>query len=57
MILACARVVAGRTQIPETYADPRYVGKAGVMPAKGGRIDLSDELIRLGVDYLVSQGH
>jgi len=145
MILAFARVVAGRTQVPETYADPKYVetvaertspfvrvavagkdnsalkieapaqamtitmtvpkdgpalydavcktchatglvgspklgdhgawapriakgkallydhaikgfkGNAGVMPAKGGRIDLSDELIRQGVDFLVSK--
>ncbi len=147
MILAFARVVAGRTQIPDTYADPKYVdavadrtapfvhvavagkdnsalkieapahsetialavpadgpalydavcktchatglvgspklgdhaawapriaqgkatlydhalkgftGEAGVMPAKGGRTDLSDDLIRQGVDYLVSKGH
>jgi cytochrome c5 len=146
MILAFARVVAGRTQIPETYADPKYVdavadrtapfvhvavagkdnsalkieapaqletialavpadgpalydavcktchatglvgspklgdhtawapriaqgkamlyehalkgyaGKVGVMPAKGGRTDLSDELVKQGVDYLVSKG-
>jgi cytochrome c5 len=145
LILAFARVVAGRTQVPETYADPKYVetvaertspfvrvavagkdnsalkivapaqsetivlavpvdgaalydavcktchatglvgspkmgdhaawapriangksalydhaikgyqGKAGVMPAKGGRTDLPDDLIRLGVDFLVSK--
>ncbi len=30
-----------------------YNGKAGVMPAKGGRADLSDDLIKAGVDHLV----
>lgn len=31
-----------------------YTGKTGVMPAKGGRTDLSDDLIKKGVDYLTS---
>jgi cytochrome c5 len=31
-----------------------YSGKAGVMPAKGGRTDLPDDLIKQGVDYMVS---
>ncbi len=30
-----------------------FNGKAGVMPAKGGRMDLTDELIKAGVDHLV----
>jgi cytochrome c5 len=30
-----------------------YQGKAGVMPAKGGRADLPDALVRETVDYLV----
>jgi cytochrome c5 len=29
-------------------------GKAGVMPPKGGRTDLPDDLIKQGVDYMVS---
>lgn len=33
-----------------------FAGKVGVMPAKGGRTDLSDELIKSGVDYMVSKG-
>jgi cytochrome c5 len=34
-----------------------FTGEAGVMPAKGGRTDLDDNLIRAGVDYMVSQSH
>ena len=32
-----------------------FSGKAGVMPAKGGRADLSDELVRAAVDHMVAQ--
>lgn len=36
------------------HAVEGYTGPAGVMPAKGGRIDLSDDLIRAGVDHMVT---
>lgn len=32
-----------------------YTGQAGVMPAKGGRADLSDELVQAAVDHMVAQ--
>ena len=35
------------------HAIEGYQGAAGVMPPKGGRVDLSDDLIRLGVDYMI----
>ena len=32
-----------------------FQGSAGVMPPKGGRVDLTDDLIRQGVDYMVER--
>jgi cytochrome c5 len=36
------------------HAIEGYTGKGGVMPAKGGRIDASDDAIKAAVDYMVS---
>jgi cytochrome c5 len=34
-----------------------FQGKTGLMPPKGGRVDLADDLIRQGVDYMVERSH
>lgn len=37
----------------ETHALEGYQGAAGFMPAKGGRLDLSDDVIKAAVEHLV----
>ncbi len=49
-----ARIAQGNETLYR-HAIEGYTGEAGVMPAKGGRADLSDELIIAGVDYLVGK--
>jgi cytochrome c5 len=38
-----------------SHAVNGFQGKTGVMPPKGGRMDLSDEDIRAAVSYMVGQ--
>jgi cytochrome c5 len=38
------------------HAVQGYQGKAGYMPPKGGRTDLSDQSVMNGVDYIVAAG-
>jgi cytochrome c5 len=47
------RLAQGKATLYE-HALKGYTGKAGVMPPKGARTDLSDDLIKRGVDYLAS---
>jgi cytochrome c5 len=47
------RLAQGKATLYE-HALKGYTGKAGVMPAKGARTDLSDDLVKQGVDYLAS---
>jgi len=47
------RIAEGKPTLYQ-HALNGYTGKTGVMPAKGGRTDLPDELIKQGVDYMVS---
>jgi cytochrome c5 len=42
------RVAQGKATLYE-HAIKGYTGKAGAMPAKGGRTDLDDELIKAGI--------
>jgi len=47
------RIAQGKATLYQ-HALQGYTGKAGAMPAKGGRTDLPDDLIKQGVDYMVS---
>ncbi len=49
-----ARVAQGMETL-YTHAIEGYTGDAGVMPAKGGRADLTDDHVRISVDYMVEQ--
>jgi cytochrome c5 len=47
------RVAKGKPTLYE-HAVKGYTGTAGIMPAKGGRTDLSDELIEAAVDHMIT---
>ncbi len=47
------RIAQGEATLHE-HALKGYQGKAGLMPAKGGRVDLADESIVNAVDYMVN---
>ena len=47
------RIAKGKPTLYD-HALHGFTGTTGVMPAKGGRTDLSDDLVKSGVDYLVS---
>jgi cytochrome c5 len=47
------RIAEGKATLYQ-HAVGGFTGKAGVMPPKGGRTDLPDDLIKQGVDYMVS---
>jgi cytochrome c5 len=49
-----ARIAQGANTLHQ-HALVGFQGKAGVMPQKGGRVDLSDKEITEAVDYMVSQ--
>jgi cytochrome c5 len=48
------RIAAGKPTLYK-HAIEGFHGSAGVMPAKGGRTDLSDDTVKSVVDYMVSQ--
>lgn len=48
------RIAQGK-EILYKHSIEGFQGSAGVMPAKGGRADLTDDLVRQAVDYMVEQ--
>jgi cytochrome c5 len=49
-----ARIAQGTATLHQ-HALQGYQGQAGVMPAKGGRADLADEVVAAAVDYMVAE--
>jgi cytochrome c5 len=47
------RIAKGKDLLYE-HAIKGFTGQAGVMPAKGGRTDLSDDLIKATVDHIIA---
>lgn len=50
---AWAPRIAQGTDTLHKHAIEGYTGKSGVMPPKGGRIDLSDDVVKAAVDHMV----
>ena len=48
-----ARVAQGNETLYK-HAIEGYTGNSGLMPAKGGRTDLTDEQVKASVDYMIS---
>jgi len=48
------RIAQGMSTLHQ-HAIKGYQGSAGVMPAKGGRADLSDDIVKAASEYMVSQ--
>ena len=49
------RIAKGKDLLYQ-HALQGYQGTAGVMPPKGGRVDLPDDLIKAAVDHMVDMG-
>ena len=49
-----ARVAQGKDTLYK-HAIEGFTGSAGLMPAKGGRIDLPDDLVRQAVDHMLAK--
>ncbi|MGH8614345.1 MAG: c-type cytochrome [Gammaproteobacteria bacterium] len=48
-----ARIAQG-VEVLYDHAINGFQGKAGIMPPKGGRVDLDDDAIKAAVDYMVA---
>ncbi len=49
-----ARVAQGKPLLVQRAVEG-YMGEIGIMPAKGGRLDLSDEEVENAVSYMLDQ--
>jgi len=49
-----ARIAQGTATLQQ-HAIMGYQGSTGYMPAKGGRMDLSDDAVKAAVEYMVAQ--
>ena len=49
-----ARVAQGKPLLVQRAVEG-YIGETGIMPAKGGRLDLSDEEVENAVTYMLDQ--
>lgn len=52
---AWASRIATGLEILVRHAVDGYQGPAGIMPAKGGRVDLTDEQVKVTVEYMVAK--
>jgi cytochrome c5 len=52
---AWAQRIAQGMDVLKDHAIKGFQGSAGYMPAKGGRVDLSDEEVASAVEYMVSE--
>jgi cytochrome c5 len=50
---AWASHISKGIEVLHTHAIEGFQGPNGLMPPKGGRVDLPDEVVRAGVDYMV----
>ena len=50
-----ARVAQGKATL-DKHAIEGYQGSVGFMPAKGGRMDLSDDAVRAAVEFMAAAG-
>jgi cytochrome c5 len=49
------RIAKGKDVLYD-HAIKGYTGSAGMMPAKGGRVDVSDDLVKQAVDHMIDLG-
>jgi cytochrome c5 len=50
------RIAKGKSMLYQ-HALQGFQGQAGVMPPKGGRVDVPDDLVRAAVDHMIEMSH